>query len=107
MKARKGRRWGQEAAVPSPKLARNLLHSSKFSERTIGNSGNSSAYSPLYLIFRAENLQPPPQSLTSSYAHVKALMYRFLNLLDFTSVSPNSLGLGGCLKEDFSSGARI
>ena len=30
-----------------------------------------------------------------------------LYLLDFTSVSPSSLGLGGCLWEDISSGTSI
>ena len=51
---------GQGGSSPaSPKLGRNPFHSVKFSERTIGNSGNFLPAPQLYLLFRAENLQPP------------------------------------------------
>ena len=52
-----------------PKLGRNQFHLGKFSERTLGTSGNFSTYSPALFDILGRKFTAP-LNLTSFYAHV-------------------------------------
>ena len=51
--------WGGEGAAP--RLGRNPFHSGKFSERTIGNSGNFSACSSALFDISGRKFTAPPK----------------------------------------------